>query len=393
MDFSRDKLILTWAAYLMYLSQGIIIVLAGAITPIASQTMNVSPALLGYSFGIFSLFRASVNYSIGPRFERINFSKILIISTSVASICLLLLLQPMNIYLFTVIISIMGAMLGVHYSFANNIILNLYSGNIRASKYAFISFAYSFGAFAAPLFVRELLSRDIYWGWGYVACIPFMLLILLGLTSKLKLQKITPTTAHKTVSGGIVSWNKYIISSAAALVCSGMAESIATIWLALYMHEKFGFSLEKSALSLAILWGGFAIGRFVSGYIAKFIAPATMVFILDTILLVSFSLLLFFDFSEYYVAIIFAIGFGFSGIYGALLAYGLDQTENPSPKLVTILTTCSSAGGIIGFFVSSTLKHFLSTSIALGSSFLFAVTILILTVYSYYAEKKERRIG
>lgn len=393
MDFSRDKSILTWAAYLMYLSQGVIIVLAGAITPIASQTMNVSPALLGYSFGVFSLFRASVNYGIGPNFGRINFPKTLLASTIIASVCLLLLLQPMNIYVFTVTISLMGAMLGIHYSLANNIILHLYSGNTRASKYAFISFAYSFGAFAAPLFVRELLVRDIYWGWGYVACIPFMLIILFGLTSKLNLQKDKPTDTQKTVSGGIIVWNKYIISSAAALVCSGMAESIATIWLALYMHEKFGFSLEQSALSLAILWGGFAVGRFVSGYIAKFLAPSTMVFILDTILLISFAALLFFDISEYYVATIFCIGFGFSGIYGALLAYGLDQTENPSPKLVTILTTCSSTGGIIGFFVSSTLKHFLDTSIALGSSFLFATIILGLTTYSYYAKKKERRIN
>lgn len=393
MDFSRDKLILTWAAYLMYLSQGVIIVLAGAITPIASQTMSVSPAFLGYSFGIFSLCRASVNYAIGPKFERINFSKTLLVSTSIASVCLLLLLQPMNIYLFTLVISVMGAMLGIHYSFANNIILHLYTGNTRASKYAFISFAYSFGAFAAPLFVRELLAKDIYWGWGYVACIPFMLAILLGLTSKLNLQKTPATNSQKIVSGGIIVWNKHITSSAIALVCSGMAESIATIWLALYMHEKFGFSLEKSALSLAILWAGFAIGRFVSGYIAKLLAPSTMVFILDTILLVSFSLLLFFNLSEYYVAIIFLIGFGFSGIYGALLAYGLDQTTTPSPKLVTILTTCSSAGGIIGFFVSSTLKHFLSTGIALGSSFLFAAIILILTIYTYYAKKKERRIN
>ena len=380
----QNKLLATLVAYSMYFTQGFFFVLPGALTPVLHEYFGYSLSVIGYCFALTTLARTLGNYFTGQNYAKINLAKFVYGTVLLGAISLVSAFFTQNLWVFTLAITLAALALGAHFSIANNLILVMYNGLERTSQLSFLNFFYSAGAIVAPLVVGFLLIAKIYWGWVYLVS---GILILISL-SYYKVDK-QPVSNQKTVVEEKLPLNFYAKLSAGALFLNVKAEIFFSVWLPVLLLEKLKVTTEQAAFSLVFLWGGFTVGRFACGFLAKKILPHKLIYLLALVIFVSaLGIFNFLNMANAYL-LIFGLGLGFSGMYSTILSYGNEQTPYPSVSLMTIITTYGAIGAISGLFLSSFLKEFFSAEIVLLVATLISLSSTSCIVWSEYKKCQQ----
>lgn len=380
----NNKLIATIVAYSMYFTQGFFFVLPGALTPVLNGYFGYSLSTIGYCFAMTTLARTLGNYYTGKCYEKIKVSKFIYQTVLLVAVTLLIAFFTKNLWIFTLAITLAALALGAHFSVSNNIILIMYNGLERTSQMSFLNFFYSAGAIIGPLVVGFFLINKVYWGWVYLLCIGLTLVSLLYY--KVDKQAVAPLISKTETEFKL---NLYSKLSSLALFLNVKAEIFFSVWLPVFLLEKFAATTEQAAFSLVFLWVGVAVGRFACGFLAKRILTHKLIYLLGMIICLSVVMLFtILNMNNAYL-LIFFLGLGFSGMYSTILSYGNEQAAYPSVKLMTIITTSGAVGAIVGLFLSSLLKEFFTAEIVLLVAALISFSSTACIVMSEYQKCKH----
>lgn len=385
-----EILITTWAAYCIYFTQGFFFVLPGALTPVFSEYFGYSLSAVGYCFTMMTLARTVGNFCTGRRFLRLKLHAFAIKTTLAITVLLLIAAFVDNLILFTAAAVLAALCLGAHFAIANNLILYLYVGKKRTAQMSFLNFFYSAGAIFSPFVLSFFLRNSIHWAW------------IIVMTSVLTLTALLCTKsdegmffADEDEAPQELVINKHICLSAAATMLNVTAEMMFSVWLPVFLMERLGIPVAEAAFSLVMLWLGFAIGRFSCGFLANYWSNYKIIFLLATFIFSGVILLFSVSDLSNYKVIVLLIGLGLSGMFSNLLSYGNEQVSKPNVKLMTILTTLGSAGGILGLFLSSFMKSFAQAGVIIMTAYtvsLLSVSFVAISVYLKIRGQKAEQL-
>lgn len=370
-----EILITTWAAYCIYFTQGFFFVLPGALTPVLSEYFGYSLSTVGYCFTMMTFARTVGNFLTGRRFLQLKLHKFATKTTLAISGLLIVASFANSLLLFTIAAITAAFFLGSHFAIANNLILYLYVGRKRTAQISFLNFFYSAGAIISPFILSFFLFNSIHWSW-IIVLIAFITLSAL-LCTKSDESMFFEDNSEEAKSELV--FNKHIYLSAGGAMFNVMAEMMFSAWIPVFLMERLHIPIAEAAFSLVMLWFGFAIGRFSCGFLASYLKNYKIVFLLAVLVSTGVGLLFNVINLANYKFIVLLIGLGLSGMFSNVLAYGNEQTDKPNVKLMTILTTTGSAGGIIGLFLSSFMKSFAQADMIIMVAYLvsFASTACI----------------
>lgn len=382
-----EILVTTWAAYFIYFTQGFFFVLPGALTPVLSEYFGYSLSAVGYCFSMITLARTVGNFCTGRVFLKLKLHSFITKTTTAIVLLLLLATWANSLILFTAAAVLAALGLGAHFAIANNLILYLYVGRKRTAQMSFVNFFYSAGAIASPFVVSFFLQKSIHWSWVIVATAAITLTALLG--TKSDEGMFEAADAGEQVQELVL--NKHIYLSAFGTMLNVMSEMMFSAWIPVFLMERLGIPVAEAAMSLVMLWLGFAIGRFSCGFLANYFNNYKIIFLLGTLLMCGIVLLFTVSDISNYKPIILLIGLGLSGMFSNLIAYGNEQVERPSVKLMTILTTLGSAGGILGLFASSFMKSFAQADMIMLFAYTVSLVSTLSVALSVYLKTREKK--
>lgn len=380
-----EILITTWAAYFIYFTQGFFFVLPGALTPVLSEYFGYSLSTVGYCFTMMTFARTVGNFLTGRRFLQLKLHAFALKTTLAISALLIIASFANSLILFTIAAITAAFFLGSHFAIANNLILYLYVGKKRTAQISFLNFFYSAGAIISPFILSFFLFKSINWSWIIVATAFIALSALL--CTKSDENMFREDTECDEASQTLI-FNKHIYLSAGGAMFNVMAEMMFSAWIPVFLMESLGIPIADAAFSLVMLWIGFAIGRFSCGILASYLKNYKIVFLLATLVFSGVALLFNILSISNYKLIVLLIGLGLSGMFSNVLAYGNEQTEKPNVKLMTILTTTGSAGGIMGLFLSSFMKSFAPADMIIMVAYLVSFASTACIAVSVFSKRR-----
>lgn len=362
----------TLAAYLIFFTQGFFLVLSGTLTPFLSGHYGTSLTVIGFLFTMMAVARVVGNFCGGKILPHVRLHRFVLSATGVIVTMLVLVFLIDKMWIFIVCNMICSFALGTQYALANNLILRLYSGKQRASKLSLMTSFYSFGAILSPFIFSFLLKMNGGWSWIFLITAATAVTALLCLGSNPGIL----AADHGSDVQPKLMLNRYILLCTVSLCLYVVAETSFSLWLPVLLSAKLHLPLADAAFSLVLLWSGFAVGRIVTGFIARRFASHKIMFALSFIILLSVILLFTAMSPVNYKLIVFFLGLGLSSMFSMILSFGNEQSKKPDSRLMNLLTTAGSAGTLVGMFASSLMKAFVSADII----FLFACAATLVAV-------------
>lgn len=375
--------ITTLAAFLIFFTQGLFGVLSGTLTPLMSGHYGTSLSTIGFLFTMTAVARVVGNFISGKILPRIRLHRFVLATTGVIVAMLIIVFVIDNIWVVFTCFAVSSFAFGAQYALANHLILQLYSGKKRAAVMSLMTSFYSIGALISPFIFSSLLKISISWSWILLIIAAVDVTTLLCLKS----DRDILTVDHGHEVQPKLAMNRHILLSTLAIFLYTIAETTFSLWLSVFVADRLGLSLADAAFCLVIMWSGLAVGRIVTGFIARRFSCYRIIFALS--LLVSLSIILLFTVMTpaNYKFIILLLGLGLSAMFSMILAFGNEQSERPDSRLMNILTTAGSAGALGGMFASSLLKAFVSADII----FLFAFAAALIAVICVMASHLMKR--
>ncbi len=380
---NKRVLMPTLAAYLIFFTQGFFLVLSGALTPFLSGHYGTSLTVIGFLFTMMAVARVAGNFCSGKILPHVRLHRFVLLATGVVVTMLVVVFLVDQMWVFIVCNMICSLALGALYALANHLILRLYSGKQRAATMSLMTSFYSFGAILSPFIFSFLLRTKIGWSWIFLITAATAFSALLSLGSDRGLL----AADHASEVQPKLTINRHILLSTLSIFLYVIAETSFSLWLPVFLSDKLHLPLVDAAFSLVLLWSGFAVGRIVTGVIARRFECYKIIFALSFLILLSIILLFTAMTQANYKFIIFLLGLGMSAMFSMILAFGNEQSEKPDSRLMTLLTTAGSVGTLIGMFASSLMKAYVSADII----FLFAYAASLIAVLCVTACRLMKR--
>ena len=346
---------LTLLAYLIIVSVGSTLSLAGVITPEVAKEFQVDTYRIGYVFTLFTVGYSLAIFINGYILDKINIKNELIYSLLGMLISIIGATSISSLLIFAVFMFFYGVNVGITYSIAYYSTAALYQGRERSSKLSYVSFCFSLGSLIAPFLAGLALRQHIRWEAIYLSTICMIALLLL-FASQLDFSSIKG--GAKQASESDERWNAGVFMSAAAIFCYVSAESVVSYWIVTYTNVIVGLDLGAASFKLSIFWTFVAIGRLLSGIVTKFIAANHYILIISFSGILALSAFLAWgDRIEYVYLFIAIVGGSFSSMFALLVSYGIMQINHVSSKLMSFYMAAGAVGSIWGIFFSSYIKQ------------------------------------
>jgi len=346
---------LTLLTYLIILSVGSTLSLAGVITPEVAKEFQVDTYKIGYVFTLFTIGYSVAIFLNGYILDKVDIKKELICGLLGMLLSIVGATSIISLPVFALFMFFYGVNVGVLYSIAYYSIATLYQGNQRSSKLSYISFCYSLGSLIAPFLAGLALRQQIKWESIYLSTI-WLIVILLLFAYRLDFNYLK--VGEKRDFENNQRWNTRVFMIATAIFCYISSESAISYWIVSYANVIVGLDLGAASFTLSIFWTFVAIGRLLSGIITKVIA------VNHYILMISFSgiltlsaFLVWGDRFEYVYLLIAMVGMSFSSMFALLVSYGIMQVNHVSSKLMSFYMAAGAVGSIWGIFFSSYIKQ------------------------------------
>lgn len=369
----------TLISYIMFLYIGLTINLIGVTIIEMANMFEVNTYIIGYRYTLFYVGMTITMLLNGFLLKRVNLKYELLITFILTAIGVFGLSNAPNLNLFAASAFIFGAGVGLINSSASYMIIHLYSDpGIRTSRLNFLNFFYGLGAVIAPIISSNLAKAEINWKWNYIAS-AILLLILLILTSMTPVRLSHTGKEEKKRDN---RWNWRILIIGLTLTFYTLSELIYSQWIVEYLKNYLNFKINIAGLVLSLFWLFIAIGRFLSGFVIKYLKLATFLTILSALAVIGFVTLFMVRNPAPIIAITVVMGLCFSALYASIISYGTLQLKSSSAPLMSFILTMGSAGVVISSPLSSLIKQLFSIREALMLSMLFMALVCIMLLLS-----------
>jgi TsgA-like MFS transporter len=383
-------MITTIWVYFIFLVIGISFNLAGVLSIDISRKFHVDTAVVGYIFSLFTLGYSLAILVNGRFLDRINMKVLMFGAVGLTCIGIAAATMTDVMLLFGAAILVAGVGMGVLSSSGNYFIVCSYKGRERTAKLNILNFFFSFGAIISPFAAGRLLAAQF--SWEQVYLLSLAPLAVLGIA----LIVVRFSFGRRQQEGGKLrqdAWHAGIYFIAAALFSYVVSEMILTYWIVIYLVEQLHLTLAPASLALSLFWISMAIGRLLTGIAANKIPVVNFLLCCSFFSFLMFGWMLYNDDPIRVIALIAALGLGYSGLYASILAYGTMQLNYASSKLMTLFVSVGSVGGICSFLLSSYLKQQFSVA---GSLLLSGIAMGL--VFSFIGaaslfNRRRRRMG
>lgn len=340
--------------YLLFMYIGITFNLAGVMSIAIGTTYAVDTAVVGYIFSLFTIGYCLAILVNGFLLARVSFKVLLYTAFLITFGGIAAAALSAGIETFALSIFAAGVGLGVLCSSGNFYIVRSCYGKERTAKLNILNFFYSFGAIVSPVAAGQLLKGGLSWQHIYLlsllCLVPIVLLSVIARFGK---------TLGETETGTDIAepWKTSVYFIGAALFCYVVSEMILAYWIVVYLVESLAMPVVSASISLSLFWGFMAIGRLVSGIVAKRVPVVYLIIICSLASFLVFAWMLTVKDPYRVIELVAALGFTYSGLYASILSYGTMQVRHTSSTLMTFFVTVGSIGGILSFLMSSYLKQ------------------------------------
>lgn len=360
--------------YLLFMYIGITFNLAGVMSIAIAQTYQVDTAVIGYIFSLFSIGYGLAVFTNGFLLERVSFKLLMYIAFLITFGGIAAATAAGSMGLFAGSILAAGVGLGALCSNGNFYIVRSCQGRQRTAKLNILNFFYSIGAIVSPVAAGQLLKGGL--GWQTIYLLSLLCLVPIALLFVTARFEKTFCQAEQNADIA-VPWKTSIYFIGAALFCYVASEMILAYWIVVYLVESLEMPVAAASVSLSLFWGFMAIGRLISGFMAKRIPAVYLIMTCSLSSVLVFAWMLTVREAYFAVALVAILGLTYSGLYASILSYGTMQIRQASSTLMTFFVTVGSVGGIVSFVVSSYLKQHYSigSSLVLGMALVGLVCI------------------
>lgn len=359
---------------LLFLYLGVFYNLAGVATQSVAAKLNVESYMVGYAFSLYSIGQTAAVMGNARFLQFISPQLELIAAAGVAVTGIICLTNSLTLWGFGLSALACGIGSGIFISVGNHTCVSAWDGRGRAVRLNLINFFFSFGAIISPVVAGWLLSHGL--GWE----IPYWWTGLLAIVAA-GFSRYLPKTAQGEACQPLISLGRWPIGvylSAVALFAYVLSEVMVSFWLVSYLQQHLGLEITQSAVFLSIFWGTIAVGRFISGFLARWFAAVHMILAGSALAFLSFAGLLLTSNVVISVILTACTGLGYSCLYASILTFGT-QCVFPSPRVTTFYVSVGCAGGILSYLVSSMLNQLFSLQAAMvfAAGLIGAVFVLI----------------
>ena len=368
--------------------------------------LSIGPALIemGNDFGttpeninlIFTFFPAGMvagqltSTFWNRRFKR---SSIIITAYSMMAAINIYLFFAKNLYMYFILSTIGGYLLGVNYVQSTE---NIIACNIKNKDRLFIMMItfYPLGALVAPLISSNLVNNNVSWRYTYLV-IAILILITLALYISIALRgqnRIIAEEIQKTSLGQIfINRQKNIIFIITLLVAAVYvaSETVIATWSPTYLRLEKGLDITSAAFSITILMIFMIAGRIIASIIVGKVRAKTIMVIISGI---AITAIIFIALADTRTGIFIAMalaGTGFSAMYPLIVASGSAVYQKGRGLLASLVFASAYSGKTLAPYITKLIADFnLTFSITVAIIFSGISTMLIIFLIFY-----ERKTG
>ena len=307
-------IVLVFAAFI---SIGLPDAIFGVAWPSMRQEFDVGNAAVGWLNipGSAAYFASSA--FLGTLLRRLGVARLLIVSTAIVG-------AGLTLYATTPVFwgIIPAVMLMASGSGAIDAALNLFAAQNLPTRYmSWLHAFYGIGALAGPLIMAVIFHLGASWRWGYaIIAMILWLMSLVFLASRNAWRAATAPsdedveTESMPITGTAVLRMPRVQLSVLMMMAGSIIESVAALWIASMLIQRYDVSASAAALGTGMYWIGLTVGRIVIPIIWPHAAPkqvqrwSTIVVIVAAIAMVPESL-------PATTLGVIAIGFGAASIF------------------------------------------------------------------------------
>lgn len=366
-------------AYLIFIFQGLTAPLGSVMIMEIAEKYSVDTSSIGYIFALGIVGGGIAAVSSGFLLENFGKRKLIFMGIIIALIAGAAITSSNYLLIFAVGMFLFGVSSWFLVAVGNYIIVRYYQGEKRSLQLNLLNCFFSIGALIAPILAGFMLGRGIPWEFVFLA--PFVLLGILSILAYLPTFGTAefPSSLPKTTSqlAPDPKWDVNIYLTGAALGFYCMLELSYTSWIVVHLRENLAVDIVAASLVLTIFYICQAIGRFVSGFIVKYITLNTYIISCAIIGLITISLIMF---SRSYVAVLYLtilMGLGIASLYPTILSYGTLQVKTSSPHIMTFFLTSGVVGSIVIMLLTSFLKQHFGVLACIGSGAIAAAFVIV----------------
>ncbi len=290
--------------YLGFLTLGLPSAMLGIVWPNMRLDFNQSLDKLGFIIAIVTLSSSFSSYTTSYLLTKIKISSIIILGSILMLIGICGYVMA-NQWIF-ILLSAMFFGLG---SGLLNCGLNNYSAkNLNSRHVNWLHGFWGVGSMTGSLILTAIYAFNMNWRIGYIVVFSILLILFFTFIKTRSCWIENTSNIPKTVSDKF-KLNFDIIISSLFYGLNAVLEASVALFLYSYLVEYKEISAVKAGIIISLYWGFFTLGRFLIGYITKWVSNSIII-VTSIISSITIMFLIWLDF--YYMFAI--LGIAFAGV-------------------------------------------------------------------------------
>lgn len=386
---SKEAALLFGGCSYLYLANGIMALMVGALQPYLRESYGLDYRLTGFLISAHSIGNLIASFISGllPLYLGRKKSMLFLCSAGVAAFALILFTG--NPWLLILAFFLTGINRGSISNFNNAVVTDIATGKAWAMN--LLHSIYCIGAFLGPMLVI-LVTRNNSSRWTYVVLLELLLLIVqLPLLIKLQIPNNYPKKKKDLSSNWSFLRNPRYLVACCILFSYLCAEQAVNGWLIIYLQDSGIMSPGFSQIMASVLWLIMLLGRLSCAFLTARIKKSLFLLYSAIGYLAAFSLLLFSHSSSPAILGVIGTGLFMAGLYPTIIAQ-IGDIAAEYPLALSFLMAFGCCGSILMPSVIGMISQ--HVGIVGGMS---VVIIAVVTTFLFIAvhtwQYRERRQG
>lgn len=366
-------------AYLIFIFQGLTAPLGNVMIIEIARKYGVDTSVIGYVFAMGIIGGGIAALASGYLIKRFGKRIVVFAGIIIALLAGIAITTSNYLLIFAVGMILSSVSNWFLVAVANFIIVQTYQGEKRSSRLNLLNFFYSIGALITPTLAGVMLEEGI--SWEFVFITPFFVLGILAVMAYSpafgEVEKVIAVDGESSQPVQAEKWTMNIYLTGAALGCYCVAEVGYTSWIVVHLRENLTVDIVAASLVLTAFYICQAGGRFVSGFIVKYMALNRFIIICSSLGFIGTFFILV---SKSYTAVFLltiVMALGIASLYPSILSYGTLQVKLASPRIMTFFLTSGIIGSVGGLLITSFLKQYFGVLACIATA---AVTLVLVIV-------------
>ena len=342
--FSKEAARLFSGCSYLYLANGIMALMVGALQPYLRDTYGLDYRLTGFLISAHSIGNLISSFVSGLLPLYLGRKKSMLLLCSAGVVAFSLMLVTGNPWLLILAFFLTGINRGAISNFNNAVVTDIATGKAWALN--LLHGIYCIGAFLGPVFVM-LFTRNDPGRWIYAVLLELLVLITqLPLLARMRIPNNFPKRKTETSSNWSFLRNPRYLVACFILFSYLAAEQAVNGWLIIYLQDSGIMSPGFSQIMASVLWIVMLFGRLSTALLTTRIKKSVFLLCSAMGYLAAFSLLLLSRSSTPAMLGVIGTGLFMAGLYPTTVAQ-VGDIATEYPLALSFLMTFGSCGAIL----------------------------------------------